>query len=82
MQRKPAKFMLSGVNSIDVYKCGHVPQQLLSNICSFSRCLAAEWTKCYGNLSVSGGMEGSFTSLDDGRSWPGLPACHVHLEHN
>ena len=50
MQRKRAKF--SGVNVIDVYKWGHPPLQLLSNICSFSRCLAAEWTKCYGNLSV------------------------------
>ena len=32
----------------------HIPQRLLFNICSFSVSLA-QWTKCYGNLSVSGG---------------------------
>lgn len=41
--------VLLGVNSIDVSV--HISQQLLFNICSFSRCLA-QWTKCYGNLSV------------------------------
>ena len=67
--------MLLGVNIFDVGF--NISQQLLFNICSFSRCLA-QWTKCYGNLSV--------LCREVLPVWMmvGLAStvCHVHLEPN
>ena len=67
--------VLLGDNSIDARI--HISQQLLFNICSFSRCLA-QWTKCYGNLSV--------LCREVLPVWMmvGLAStvCHVHLEPN